>query len=133
MGIVRVKVVGNVRNGERVYASTSYPGKAVAESHSLHVDDDILLGIAMESCDGKDHQAETPVRCFVSFLCGINADYFSQKAQELELRTDANIEKVVHQKWKGEKQIYEKTGTFLSPCCSPTLYYLILSLLTTGL
>ncbi|CAB3984111.1 Hypothetical predicted protein [Paramuricea clavata] len=105
MGIVRVKVVGNVRNGERVYASTSFPGRAVAESHSLHVDDDILLGIAMESSDGKDHQAETLVRCFVSFLCGINAGYFSQKAHDLEIRTDANIEKVVHQKWKELKKM----------------------------
>jgi hypothetical protein len=98
-------MVGKVKHGERVYASTSYPGKAVSESHSLHFDDDILLGIAMETYDGKNQQSENPVRCFISFSCGINARYFSQKAQEIESRTDANIEKAVHQKWKGEKQI----------------------------
>ena len=49
MGIIKVNIVGNARDGERVYASTRYPGKALVESHSSHVDDDILLGITMES------------------------------------------------------------------------------------
>jgi hypothetical protein len=100
MGIVKVKVVGIVKNGERVYASTNYPGSAVSESHPLCVDDDILLGIAMENSSEKDVKL---VRCFVSFLCGINAKHCSRKAQELELRADAMIEKVVHEKIKGTK------------------------------
>lgn len=103
MGIIKVNVVGNARDGERVYASTRYPGKAVGESHSLHVDDDILLGIAMESSDVNDQEKQNLVHCFISFLCGINAKHSHRKMQELASRTDAKIEKVVLQKYRGTK------------------------------
>ena len=106
MGIVKVKMVGKVKNGERVYASTSYPGRAVSESHPLCVEDDILLGIAMENFNGTNQKKVNLVRCFVSFLCGINAKYCSQKAQLLQSQADAKIEKVLLQKWK---ELKEKT------------------------
>ena len=106
MGIVKVKVVGKVKNGERVYASTSYPGRAVSESHPLCVEQDILLGIAMENFNGTNEKVNL-VRCFVSFLCGINAKYCSQKAQLLQSQAHAKIEIVLLQKWKGEKKILE--------------------------
>ena len=103
MGIIKVNIVGNARDGERVYASTRYPGKALVESHSSHVDDDILLGITMESSNVKHQQKENLVRCFISFLCGINAKHSYRKVQEQESRTDAKIEKAVLQKCRGTK------------------------------
>lgn len=103
MGMVKVNVVGNAGDGERVYASTRYPGKAVAESNSSHDDDDILLGIAMESSVVKNQQNENLLRCFISLLCGINAKYSHRNMQELESRNDAKIEKAIIQKYQGTK------------------------------
>ena len=103
MGIVRVKTVGNTTSGERLYASTAFPGKAVSESHSLHTDSDMLLGMALENSDHEDKQAESLVRCFVSFLFGIQGKCLAQKAKELEIRNNARIEKAMYEKWSGEK------------------------------
>ena len=102
MGIVKVKVIGTIESGQRVYASKFHPGKAVPESSLVHVDDDILLGIAME---GSDQDDENLVRCFISILCGINANYSSLKAREFRFQTNADIEKCVQLKWTGEKDL----------------------------
>ncbi|XP_028407232.1 uncharacterized protein LOC114529673 isoform X3 [Dendronephthya gigantea] len=105
MGIVRVKTVGNTVSGERVYASTAFPGKAVSESHSLRTENDVLLGIALENSVHEDKQVGSFVRCFVSFLFGIEGKCLAQKAKELEIRTDAKIEKAMYEKWSELKEM----------------------------
>ena len=79
MGIVHVRIIGKIKTGERVYASTCYPGKALAESHSSYVDADLLLGMAIESSD--ELKSEQLVRCFVSFLFGISGRCTTDKIE----------------------------------------------------
>ena len=88
---MHVKVVGSVKCGQRIYASSQIPGKAIVESHPMIVcKTDRLIGLAMESSPfDKNPTREHLVKCFVSFALGIANEVQGQTHQEI-FRKSAN-------------------------------------------
>lgn len=75
IGIVGVKVIGSVENGERIYASIDLPGKAIPQSHlpvgSFLRRKHLLLGMSMERKTPKSLEEEHLVQCFVCIVLDV--------------------------------------------------------------
>ena len=76
IGIVNVKVVGSIENGERIYASTDRPGKAIPQSHmpvgSFLRKKHALLGMALETKKSKTLDDAHLVKCFVCIVLDVS-------------------------------------------------------------
>ena len=89
IGIVKVKVRGQVQNGERIYASLSpYPGVAMPEHVIKQVTSEelTLIGQSLESVKDESPDAVHLVSCFVSILLTIQSQHTNKALSDL--RTD---------------------------------------------
>ena len=109
IGIVNVKVVGSVENGERIYASNSDPGKAIPQSHmpvgSFLRKKHVLLGMALETKKSTkilDHV--NLVKCFVCIVLDVSRHELLEEIENLyevnEKRTDDQIKIESKRTWK---------------------------------
>ena len=98
IGIVQTKVMGPVQNGERVYASMSQPGVALAESMltyfppSANCRQPTLLGQALEnSKPGKINEVSL-VKCFVSIVLGIQSQQVTNAVENVRKNLDKRMQ-----------------------------------------
>ena len=93
--MVSVKVLGSVKNGERIYASLEHPGVAISQSRVSDVvySDAFLLGQALESQDAKDDEVNL-VQSFVSILLSISSGHVTGAVGDLRehMRNDLKTE-----------------------------------------
>ena len=84
MGMVSVKILGPVHNGERIYASLEHPGIAIPQSRVCDVlsNDVFLLGQTLEYLDAKSDDVNL-VQSFVSVLLSITSGHVSQAFSDL--------------------------------------------------
>lgn len=104
---MRVKIVGSVLAGERVYASNAFPGKAVPQSHLLHgvgEKHEVLLGMALHSVKPKRLDEVLFVRCFVCVVLGVSSLETQEEmldlynSQKIETKTEIKLASKRH--WK---------------------------------
>lgn len=78
IGVIKVKCMGSVRAGERIYATVDLdnPGTAIPESHLppsvVLGKTSILLGMAMEEKKASKLDDVNLVQCFVCIVLGVN-------------------------------------------------------------
>lgn len=114
IGIVNVKVVGSVENGERIYASNDTPGKAIPQSHmpigpflrKKHV----LLGMAMETKKSTKVLDEVHlVKCFVCIVLDVSRNELLQEIEDLyeanKKRTEEQIKFASKRTWRSKYSI----------------------------
>jgi hypothetical protein len=99
IGIVKVKVIGSVENGERVYASLDRPGKAIPQSHlpvgSFLRRKHTLLGMSLERKSPKSLEEEQLVECFVCIVLDMGRqDILNEVEQIYELSEKSTHEKI---------------------------------------
>lgn len=77
IGLVKVKVLGTVQNGERVYVSLNQPGVAIPETQiplrPMADRTPTLLGQAIESKESHSQDEVHLIQCFVSIVLGIQS------------------------------------------------------------
>ena len=93
--MVSVKVLGPVKNGERIFASLEHPGVAVPQSRVSDVisSDVFLLGQTLERLDAKENEVNL-VPSFVSILLSISFGHMTDAAGDLRehMREDLKTE-----------------------------------------
>ena len=78
IGVIKVKCMGSVRAGERIYATVDLdnPGTAIPESHLppsvIMGRNNILLGMSMEEKKASTLDDVNMVQCFVCIVLGVN-------------------------------------------------------------
>lgn len=108
IGIVNVKVVGCVQNGERIYASVNYPGKAIPQSHlpvgSFLRNRHFLLGMAMERKFSRSFEDAHLVKCFVCIVLDVNRREILDEMENLyavtEMSLKARVLRAQRRTWK---------------------------------
>ena len=109
IGIVNVKVVGSVENGERIYASRDRPGKAIPQSHmpvgSFLRKKHVLLGMALESKRSSRSLDEVHLtKCFVCIVLDVSRQELLQEIEDLyevnEKRTEEQIRLSSKKTWR---------------------------------
>lgn len=122
IGMVNVKVVGSVQNGERIYASTDHPGKAIPQSHmpvgSFLRKKHVLLGMAMESKPKTKTLNEVNlVKCFVCVVLDVSRQELLEEIESLyevnEKRTEEQIKVSSKKTWKRLKCYFAITLVLL--------------------
>ncbi|XP_078376588.1 uncharacterized protein LOC144659922 isoform X2 [Oculina patagonica] len=89
IGIIKVRCVGSVRAGERVYATVDLdnPGTAIPESHlppSVVLGrTSILLGMSMEEKKASKLDDVNLVQCFVCIVLGVNDKQIASEIENL--------------------------------------------------
>ena len=95
IGMVKVQIVGSVRTGERIYASTEDPGTGIPESHlplgAFIIRNHTLLGMAMETCKSRRHGEVNLVKCFVCIVLGINSHQLATEVENILESIDMDI------------------------------------------
>lgn len=96
IGMVNVKVLGPVKNGERIFASLEHSGVAIPQSrlNGRVASDAFLLGQTLERRDAKEHEVKL-VQSFVSVLLSITSSHMAEvKSDDLRkhVREDVKIE-----------------------------------------
>lgn len=95
IGMVKVQILGSVRTGERIYASTDYPGTGIPESHlplgAFIIRSHTLLGMAMEPCKPRYHDEVNLVKSFVCIVLGINSQQLSSEVENIMENIDMDI------------------------------------------
>ena len=95
IGLVKVKVMGTVQNGERIYAALDNPGVAVPETQiPLRRMADrwpTLLGQALESKTSRTLDTVQLVNCFVSIVLGIQSQQIASAIDNVQDRVHVNI------------------------------------------
>ncbi|CAB3991426.1 Hypothetical predicted protein [Paramuricea clavata] len=118
IGIVNVKVVGSIENGERIYASTDTPGKAIPQSHmpvgSFLRKKHVLLGMALETKKSKTLDDVHLVKCFVCIVLDVSR---KELLEEIEDLYQVNEERTAQQ----IKIANKKTWRRLKGCALSTL------------
>lgn len=84
IGMVKVKVMGAVKNGERIYASLESPGVAVPQSRVCNVtsQDSFLLGQSLETVQCKSNDITSP-HCFVSIILTISTGHVTRAVNDM--------------------------------------------------
>lgn len=99
IGLVKVKVLGTVQNGERVYAAVHQPGVAIPETQiplrAMAGRTPTLLGQAMESKTSYKQDSSHLVYCFVSIVLGIQSGQLTNAINDLQERMQGRFEDVV--------------------------------------
>ena len=82
--MVNVKVLGPVKNGERIFSSLEHPGVAIPQSRvSGHVASyAFLLGQTLESRDVKENEVNL-VQSFLSILLSITSGHMTEAVTDL--------------------------------------------------
>ena len=108
IGIVNVKVIGSVQNGERIYASMNYPGKAVPQSHlpisRFSRKQHFLLGMALESKFSISFEHEHLVKCFVCIVLDISRKEIQDEVERMCKMTEKLTSEHVR---RSQKKTYE--------------------------
>lgn len=93
--MVGVKVLGPVKNGERIFASLEHPGVAVPQSRVSEAvsSDAFLLGQTLERLDAKEHEVNL-AQSFVSILLSISSGHVAGAVGDLRehMREDLKTE-----------------------------------------
>lgn len=99
IGLVKVKVLGTVQNGERVYAAVHQPGVAIPETQiplrAMAGRTPKLLGQALESRTSYKQDSIHLVHCFVSIVLGIQSGQLTNAINDLQERMQGRFEDVV--------------------------------------
>ncbi len=101
IGIVNVKVIGSVENGERVYASIDRPGKAIPQSHlpvgSFLRKKHALLGMSMERKSPKSLEEAHLVKCFLCVVLDVGRQDVLEEVEVMyELTEKSTHEQIKH-------------------------------------
>jgi len=109
IGIVKVRVMGTVRNGEQLYAYKKKPGVAAAYSRlclDKKEEDDkpFLIGQALESRSDVQYNEETLVPAFVSVVTGIDCLAMNQRVKVLDEHFKGMIRNLVYDATKKIKR-----------------------------
>ena len=93
--MVGVKVLGPVKNGERIFASLEHPGVAVPQSRVIDAlsSDAFLLGQTLERLDAKENEVNL-AQSFVSILLSISSSHMTDAVSDLRehMREDLKTE-----------------------------------------
>ena len=116
IGIVNVKVVGSVENGERIYASVDRPGKAIPQSHlpvgSFLRKKHVLLGMALERKFPKSFEDSHLVKCFVCIILDVNRTEILEEVERLyeanEKSTQEQIKISSKKTWNSKLEDFQK-------------------------
>ena len=99
IGLVKVKVIGTVQNGERVYVALDKPGVAVPETQiplrPMADRTPTLLGQALESKRSYVQDKVHLVQCFVSVVLGIQSGQIATAIDNLQERMQGKFEDVM--------------------------------------
>ena len=99
IGIVKVKVLGTVQNGERIYVALDTPGVAVPETQiplrPMADRSPTLLGQALESQTSYRLDSVHLVRCFVSIVLGIQSGQITNAIDNLQERIQGSFQEVM--------------------------------------
>jgi hypothetical protein len=112
IGIVNVKVIGSVENGERVYASIDRPGKAIPQSHlpvgSFLRKKHALLGMSLERKTPKSLEEPHLVRCFVCIVLDVGRqDVFNEVEHMYEKSEKSTQEQIKYASKKAWRSKFE--------------------------
>ena len=109
IGIVRVKVIGSIENGERIYASRDRPGKAVPQSQvpvgTFLRKKHVLLGMALEGkkCPKTPDEVHL-VKCFVCVVLDVSRQELLEEIEDLykinEIKTVEQIKLHSKKTWR---------------------------------
>lgn len=110
IGIVNVKVIGSVENGERIYASIDRPGKAVPQSHlpigSFLRKKHVLLGMSMERKSPKSLEEAHLVKSFVCIVLDVGRQDVLNEVEEIyelsEKSTKEQIKFASRKTWRSK-------------------------------
>ncbi|PFX23603.1 uncharacterized protein LOC111332759 [Stylophora pistillata] len=83
IGMVNVKVLGPVKNGERIFASLEHSGVAIPQSrlNGRMASDAFLLGQTLERRDAEENDVNL-VQSFVSILLSITSSHMAEAASD---------------------------------------------------
>ncbi|XP_073242440.1 uncharacterized protein [Porites lutea] len=99
IGIVKVKVLGTVQNGERIYVALDTPAVAVPETQiplrPMADRSPTLLGQALESQTSYRLDSVHLVRCFVSIVLGIQSGQITNAIDNLQERMQGSFQEVM--------------------------------------
>ncbi|XP_067056496.1 uncharacterized protein [Acropora muricata] len=99
IGLVKVKVLGTVQNGERVYVSLNKPGVAVPETQiplrPMADRTPALLGQAIESKESHSQDEVHLIQCFVSIVLGIQSGQIANAINNLQEKMQGSFEDVM--------------------------------------
>lgn len=99
IGLVKVKVMGTVQNGERVYVALDKPGVAVPETQiplrPMADRTPTLLGQALETKRSYVQDKVHLVQCFVSIVLGIQSGQIATAIDNLQERMQGKFEDVM--------------------------------------
>ena len=108
---MNVKVVGSIENGERIYASSKNPGKAIPQSYmpvgNFLRKNHVLLGMALETkkCTKMLDEVQL-VKCFVCIVLDVSRRELFEEIEELyevnEKRTREQITISNKRTWKSK-------------------------------
>lgn len=89
IGVIKVKCMGTVRAGERIYASVDLenPGTAIPESHLppsvVMGRTSLLLGMSMEEKKASKLDDVNMVQCFVCIVLGISDKQITSEIEQM--------------------------------------------------
>lgn len=122
IGLVKVKVLGTVQTGERIYVALDKPGVAVPETQiplrPMADRTPTLLGQALESKRSHLQDGVHLIQCFVSIVLGIQSGQIANAVNNLQERMQGTFEDVVvkdRSRWlKGNSRAQTCITLFLS-------------------
>ena len=89
IGVIKVKCMGSVRAGERIYATVDLdnPGTAIPESHLppsvIMSRNNILLGMSLEEKKASALDDGNMVQCFVCIVLGANDKQITSEIENM--------------------------------------------------
>lgn len=98
IGMVNVKVLGQVRNGERIYASMEHPGVAIPQSRVCDAvfKDAFLLGQTLTGQDADPGEVSL-VQSFVSVMLSISSSHVTRAVGDLREHVKEDLKNEVKQ------------------------------------
>lgn len=97
IGMVNVKVLGPVENGERLYASLEHPGVAIPQSRVCEAvsRDVFLLGQTLVSVEPESSEVSL-VQSFVSVMLSISSGHVARVVGDLREHVKEDVKTEVH-------------------------------------
>ena len=99
IGMVNVKVLGPVENGERLYASLEHPGVAIPQSRVCEAvsSDVFLLGQTLVGVEVEAQSSEVKlVQSFVSVMLSISSGHVARAVGDLREHVKEDVKTEVH-------------------------------------
>ena len=119
IGMVNVKVLGSVENGERLYSSLEHPGVAIPQSRLCDAvsKEAFLLGQTLEGSDANSsdiHLIQSFVSALLSITNGHLADAFDDVRKHVKEDVKTEVKAVKKKCLRGKSVV---TATFLKKSC----------------